>query len=598
MKLSPKISKGFFQKAALNITLTYFLLAGGWVFFSDYLLFRFINDPDLLTHLQTIKGGVFILVTAFILYILIKKHFVKEMRQYSRFSEIVMSLSMSTEEALFNNLAKSLAELLNVDKVLIYELTGEGNRELRTRGAFPRTSPDENLTCLWENGPCERIFFDNKPYLCPSGLKNLYASTQTDAESFYGMPLFDSAGHLIGLIAIFHGKPLAHLATEEDILLFFSTRASIELDRVRGAEIIKENERLLRVIFDEAYQLMGLMKPDGTLIRVNRTVAETTGTVADLVVGMPLWEAPGWAHSTELQHRLKKAIQQAASGHFIRFEATHPLPNGRMIDLDFSIKPVFNENGEVTLLVPEGRDITAQKRTEKQLHEIIRDLNAFVYAISHDLRDPLTPVIGFADVLLERNQEHLDGESLSLLQDIADNGRKCISILEDLLTLSSVGQLDRPAEPVKIEKILRETVAKLDLSDNKSIVIQGEEFPEAYIPTDMLTPLLQNLISNALRYAGTGNGPIEIGGDRRGERIHLYVRDHGPGIAEEKRTSIFDAFYRGEASANVKGTGIGLAIVQKIAVACGGKAWIEKTPGGGATFRVELVDNASLRKSG
>ena len=100
--------------------------------------------------------------------------------------------------------------------------------------------------------------------------------------------------------------------------------------------------------------------------------------------------------------------------------------------------------------------------------------------------------------------------------------------------------------------------------------------------------ILQNLIGNALRYAGREGSPIEVGGERLGKKVRFYVRDHGRGIPEEERNSIFEVFYRGSTGKDLIGSGVGLATVQKIARLHGGEAWVEETHGGGATFWVEI----------
>ena len=134
-------------------------------------------------------------------------------------------------------------------------------------------------------------------------------------------------------------------------------------------EAFRKSYALLRVIFDEAFQLMGLLKPDGTLIEINRTAYLSIQGKESEVIGKPFWETPWWAHSPEEQERLREGIKAAARGEFVRFETTHTIPDGRLIYVDFSLKPVKDEKGNVVLLVPEGRDITERRRAEEALRE-------------------------------------------------------------------------------------------------------------------------------------------------------------------------------------------------------------------------------------
>ena len=120
------------------------------------------------------------------------------------------------------------------------------------------------------------------------------------------------------------------------------------------------------------------------------------------------------------------------------------------------------------------------------------------------------------------------------------------------------------------------------------LAVKKESLPALKVPKTLLTQLFDNLIGNAVRYAGSDGGPIEVGCERSEERLRFYVRDHGPGIPEDERSRIFDVFYRSSTGKNIPGTGVGLATVQKIARLYGGKAWMEETPGGGSTFWVEM----------
>ena len=140
-------------------------------------------------------------------------------------------------------------------------------------------------------------------------------------------------------------------------------------ERVRAEEALRDSERKFRAIVDQTYQFIGLMTPDGTLIEANRTALAFSGIIESEVIGKPFWQTPWWTHSRELQERLCKAVKKAAGGHFVRFEATHLASDGSLRYIDFSLKPVKDEAGNVTLLIPEGRDITDRKLAELALRE-------------------------------------------------------------------------------------------------------------------------------------------------------------------------------------------------------------------------------------
>jgi PAS domain S-box-containing protein len=140
-------------------------------------------------------------------------------------------------------------------------------------------------------------------------------------------------------------------------------------ERKQVEEALRESERRFHAIFDQTFQFIGLMAPDGTLMEANRSALSFAGIEETDVLGKPFWETPWWTHSSELQDRLRDAVSKAAAGEFIRFEATHPAGDGHLHHIDFSLKPVADAVGNVNLLIPEGRDITERKRAETALRE-------------------------------------------------------------------------------------------------------------------------------------------------------------------------------------------------------------------------------------
>ncbi|GAB1544845.1 hypothetical protein NUACC21_75210 [Scytonema sp. NUACC21] len=133
----------------------------------------------------------------------------------------------------------------------------------------------------------------------------------------------------------------------------------------------RESEQRFQAIFNNAFQLSGLLKPDGTFLLVNQAAQDFCGLNEKELVGMPFWEVQSWACSQEIQQAVKAAIAEAAQGKFIRNEVTVPDAKGKLTTFDFSLKPVFDDMGQVTLLIPEGRDITNRKQAEQALQSLV-----------------------------------------------------------------------------------------------------------------------------------------------------------------------------------------------------------------------------------
>jgi len=136
--------------------------------------------------------------------------------------------------------------------------------------------------------------------------------------------------------------------------------------RKKVEEELKESERKIRALYDQTFQFIGLMTPDGILIEANRTALEFSGIKLSDVLNKPFWETPWWTHSPELQKKLQQAIKKVAQGEFFRFEATHMAKDGTLHYVDFSLKPVKDKKGKVIFMIPEGRDITERKKAEER----------------------------------------------------------------------------------------------------------------------------------------------------------------------------------------------------------------------------------------
>jgi PAS domain S-box-containing protein len=138
-------------------------------------------------------------------------------------------------------------------------------------------------------------------------------------------------------------------------------------ERKRAEEALRHNERRFRGIFDSAFQFIGLMSPDGTLLEANRTALEAGGLQAENVIGKPFWECDWWTLTERTGRELRAAIGRAASGELVRYDVDVRGAEGQVVTIDFTIKPIRDEAGRVVLLIPEGRDITCLKQAEENL---------------------------------------------------------------------------------------------------------------------------------------------------------------------------------------------------------------------------------------
>ncbi len=278
-------------------------------------------------------------------------------------------------------------------------------------------------------------------------------------------------------------------------------------------------------------------------------------------------------------------LSRVLQGEILRQEKAF-IETGRVYEILHSPYPSINK---ATHKLSVSRDVTERLQFRRRLQQTNRELDAFVSRISHDLRSPLTPLIGFAELLEERCGNQLDEIGHECITEIKKTAEKMKDLLEDLLSLSRVGQVKSPDAEVDVTSIAEEVLLELadKIVEHRAKIVIAP-LPKVKIAESLLVDLFRNLLGNALKYAAQHNPVIEVSGRELSDRVRYQVVDYGPGIAAEERETIFEPFGRGHSSKGVSGTGIGLATVAKIARVSGGEAWVEETPGGGATFIVEF----------
>jgi len=252
-----------------------------------------------------------------------------------------------------------------------------------------------------------------------------------------------------------------------------------------------------------------------------------------------------------------------------------------------SVACILGGDGRPAYAIALVQDISRRKALEEQLLQANRELDAFVHTVSHDLRSPLTPVIGYAQFILDQYAADLPLAVGEMLRDILYQGERMHLMLEDLLMIATVGKVDPPSQPVAGDEVLKDILLRFPSGQpGEGGVVTSSGLPDMLISKTLYLQVLDNLVGNALHYAG--GKPVEVSGERSGSVVRLSVRDHGPGIPEAEKKQIFELFRRGSTGSKLSGTGIGLAIVQKIARIHNGSAWVEDAPGGGSIFTVEL----------
>jgi light-regulated signal transduction histidine kinase (bacteriophytochrome) len=218
-----------------------------------------------------------------------------------------------------------------------------------------------------------------------------------------------------------------------------------------------------------------------------------------------------------------------------------------------------------------------------------RELESFSYSVSHDLRAPLRAIDGYARMLDEDYAGRLDAEAQRLIGVVRGNARKMGQLIDDLLAFSRLGRQAAARVPVDMTRLAAEVADEL----RAGRPVQCDALPPIQGDPSLLKQVWSNLIGNALKYSGKkADARIEVGG-REGPAEHIYwVRDNGAGFDMRYADKLFGVFQRLHRADEFEGTGVGLAIVQRIVARHGGRVWAEGRPGQGACFYFSLPRSA------
>jgi light-regulated signal transduction histidine kinase (bacteriophytochrome) len=219
------------------------------------------------------------------------------------------------------------------------------------------------------------------------------------------------------------------------------------------------------------------------------------------------------------------------------------------------------------------------------------DLNQFAYAASHDLQEPLRLVALYSQMLHKKYSDQLDNQADQYISYVISGAHRMEVLLKDLLDYSQVGSLgDGPAGPVVVSEALRKALLNLQASiDQSEASVIYDGLPTLRAHEIRLVQLLQNLIGNAIKYRQTDPPVVQIDARRQSGQWLFSVKDNGIGIKPEYTQQIFGIFKRLHGSTH-PGTGIGLAICERIVKSYGGQIWVESSFGEGSTFYFTLPD--------
>ena len=272
----------------------------------------------------------------------------------------------------------------------------------------------------------------------------------------------------------------------------------------------------------------------------------------------------------------------------------------RTAELEEKVQKLNKSQKAMLFMVEDLNRITQELKEERRKLELSnRELDAFSYSVSHDLRSPLRAIDGFSRFLLEDYFDRLDEEGKRYITVIRQNTEKMDTLISDILNLSRVSRADIRHSVVDMWSTARSMFLEISTDEEKQkFEFNLKEIPVAVCDFGLIKQVWQNLIGNALKYSSkSAIQKIEIGAMEEEATVTYYVKDWGAGFDPAYAGKLFGVFQRLHRAEEFEGTGVGLAIVQRIVYRHGGQVWAESEPGKGATFFFSLPNQEVITKN-
>ncbi len=388
---------------------------------------------------------------------------------------------------------------------------------------------------------------------------------------------------------LWFGERELHVAVVRDIT-----------ERKRAEEALQNSEELYRTIFRNTGTATVLIAEDTTISLANPQFETLSKYSKKDIEGKKSWTE--FVHKDDLdmmraQHRLRREHQDAALKKYVfRFVAGDGTTRNILLTIDvipgttksvaslLDITDREQAEAQIRLLNQELEERVRERTT--QLEAANKELEAFAYSVSHDLRAPLRAIDGYARILIEDYQPSLDSEGERVCAVIHEETRRMGHLIDDLLAFSRIGRSHMVHAEIDVAAMANAVFHDLAIPDARSkIDFRIREVPNASGDPGLMRQVWTNLLSNAIKFTSKREKPvIEVRGEISGDEIVYSVTDNGAGFDMQYAGKLFGVFQRLHSTKDFEGTGVGLAIVQRIVHRHGGRLWAEGRPDHGATF--------------
>ena len=351
-------------------------------------------------------------------------------------------------------------------------------------------------------------------------------------------------------------------------------------ERKEREQALEESEQRYRTLINHFPGAVGLYNEEFEYTVAGGELFESLEISHDEVVGSTIYER----YPDDLVERIEPYFKAVFDGESNTFEEQF-----HSRDLWAHTLPVRNSDCDIFAGMLMVQDITERKEYQRKIEASNERLEQFAYAASHDLQEPLRMITSYLKLVDRRYGDKLDEDGREFIEFAVDGADRMQNMIEGLLNYSRVESQGDSFEPVDLDTVFENTVDDLQVKIAESNAeISSEPLPQVHGDAGQLRQVFQNLLSNAITYSGTEKPQMYVTSVMEDEEVIVSVRDEGVGINVDDQNRIFEVFQRLHSHEEYSGTGIGLALCDRIIERHGGNIWVESEPGEGSTFSFTL----------
>lgn len=388
-----------------------------------------------------------------------------------------------------------------------------------------------------------------------------------------------------GTVGWTFSRAVPRLNAEGEIIEWFGAASDIT-ERKKAEEALRESEERFSAAFRNSPDASIISEAkNGRIVEVNKSWVNLLGFKTEESIGKRMTDIGIFAQAEDGERVLQILRKEGSVSDFpvdVRTKSGNPRKT--------LLSTVKLSKG---LMLTIMRDVTERKYLEEQLEIRLKelasankDLESFSYSVAHDLRNPLRAIRGFSDFLLEDCAGQLSQECREYIDSIRSGTGRMYSIIDDMLALSKISRLEMELTDLDLSEMARLTIKELQSAQpDRSVEVKIQDGLQAKGDARLISVVLGNLLGNAWKYTAKVDHPvIEFGAVKKDRKTIYYVNDNGAGFEMNKADKLFVPFQRLHSEQEFKGTGVGLAIVNKAVKRHGGNVWAEGEVGKGAAF--------------